>query len=114
MYKIATLILVLYVIQSIWRRSNSRARDVERLQHRVTELSRIVGHIESGRSVSEVSGAMLQLQMRDILSQVEDLQLPQQDKQNSAFEQLHYVEEYMSNSTFVPLECPTVVESTLH
>ena len=114
MYKIATLILVLYVIASIMRRSTIRERESKRLKRKVDELTRIVEQLNNGQSAAQVSEAMLEFQIRDIRSQFEELEVPMGQQKKTTFEQLHFVEGRISKSTFVPLELAPTVESTMY
>jgi|GEM_PF-4916847 len=114
MYRIATLILVIYVIASIMRRSTVRDREARRLKRQVDELTRLVKHISTAQSASEVSEAMLGFQIRDIRSQFDELDIPMGQERKTTFEQLHFVEGRISKSTFVPQEIEPSIESTLH
>lgn len=114
MFELATLILVLYVAHSIFLRSRDRNREIERLHEKVAELSDIVKRIHRGDENTDVSEMILKMEFRDIRAQFDDLDIDiEAEAQKEAFEQLHYVEETISKSVFVPAEMPTTAESTL-
>lgn len=112
MFELATLVLVLYVTVSIFRRSHERKSEVERLQLKVAELSDIVKCIHNGDEKRDVTEMILKMEFRDMRAQFNDLDIDT-EVQRESFEQLHYVEETISKSVFVPSELPTTAESTL-
>lgn len=112
MFEIVTLILVLYVTYSIMRRSNDRRREVERLQLKVAELSAVVAEMQQS-SVTEVSERLIEMELRDIRTQLEEFNVSADTIAQDAFEQVHFVEETISKSIVVAPGLPTKAESTL-
>lgn len=112
MFELVTLILVLHVAVSIYRRSAERQRDVERLKTKVADLSKLVVRLQQSGRREEIPEQIIQLELRDLCSQLHD-QITAGEQAEIAFEHLHFVEESISKSIVVAAELPTTAESTL-
>ena len=114
MYEIVTLVLVLYVFNSIVLRSAERRREVKRLQGKVTELQKVVASLQgSGNGEAGLQEKLVELELQDILTRLDDYRAPQIESNAEDFEQSHYVEGDVSKSVVVGKTLPTAAESTL-
>jgi len=117
MYEVVTLILVLYVVGSIMRRSADRHREMERLNARVSQLSKVVRHMQQGVT-DEFSHQLIELELKDLQMQLhghkeENFDFTADSAAQEAFEHLHYVEETMSRSVVLAPDMPLNAEATL-
>lgn len=113
MYELVTLILVIYVVGSIMRRTAERRREVERLSQRVSQLNEIVARLQKTDNAQAISEQFIELELRDLEMQMKDCLAAEDPGAQEAFEHLHYVEETISKSIFVPREMPSHTESTI-
>ena len=112
MYELVTLILVIYVVGSIMRRTADRKREMDRLKVRVNHLNEVVNKLQSGgRAIS--SEQIIELELIDLQMQLQEFNSFADVAAQEAFEHLHYVEETISNSIFLAPDLPTEAESTL-
>ena len=112
MYELVTLVLVIYVVGSILRRTAERKREMDRLKARVNQLSEIVSRLDvEGAPLS--SEQIVELELRDLQMQLQDFNGTADSAAQTAFEHLHFVEETISKSIFLAPELPTEAESTL-
>lgn len=112
MYELVTLILVIYVVGSILRRTAERKREMDRLQTRVNHLSDVVASLQQGGGPMR-SEQIIELELLDLQMQLQDFNLQSGNAPQETFEHLHYVEETISRSIFLAPELPMQAESTL-
>ena len=117
MYEVITLILVLYVVGSVMRRSADRHREMKRVNARVNQLSKIVGNMQGGVP-DKFAHQLLELELKDLQMQLHDhkeqsFDFSADSAAQEAFEHLHYVEETMTRSVVLAPDLPVNAESTL-
>ena len=115
MYEIIILVLVLYVFNSIVLRSAERRREIKRLQGKVAELQKVVSQIRGRETTQEddLQGKLVELELQDILTRLDNYRAPQVESNPDDFEQSHYVEGEVSKSVVVGKSMPSKAESTL-
>lgn len=111
MCDLITLILAIYVVGSILRREANRKREVQRIQSRIGELSSIVHQMQDQQALR--SEQFIQLEIRDLQMQLEHQLMADRSDFQETFQHLHYVEEQINKSVFLPADLPISAESTL-